>query len=416
MLLHAVPRPPKPPKKYKAILGEDRNMLDLYMYVVGKSEIPDIWHKWCLLSLVAASVGKRVGFPKFGHQPLWPNLFVFLVGPSALGKGAAIGHMLQLEHLRHNVLNGAATHKALVDRFSLQAPADHPGYETVFLLHEELGNSVPSGPLGKAFIKFITDAYLRAGEYYTDATRKGGEVKFPRPCINWLAGSTPEWLGESVTIEDMLSGFFGRVIAVPAWYNFNHRVYMPSRYDVFDRDEVIDYLCQRIHYLTTLPEGSLFEMTPHAQEVDEHWYMSRPEPEDSRLYPFWRRESDLALKLGMILSLCDNMSLRIDVEHIVQAHELVREAREAMPKIVQWASQSTLSQQEKLIEQFLQQRQGQWIRRKRLLEMLTRHSVSGKTMLEMLENLEMRGTVISRKAGNSTEYRWEDQGRYFKFG
>lgn len=408
MALELIKKPPTAKSiRRKVELGVDSNLLDIYMYAIGKSEIPEIWHKWCLISLVAASVGKRVAFPKFEHAPIWPNLYIFLVGPSGLGKGAALAHMLQLEDKRHNVLNGAATHKALISRFSTSSPQDHPGYETCFLLHEELGNSVPQGPMGKAFVKFMTDGYLRAGEEYTDATRKDGEVSFSKPCINWLAGSTPEWLGESISVEDMLSGFFGRVIGVPAWYDFDNRIYMPSRHDVPNREELINYLCVRVHYLTTLPENSLFTMTRAAQDIDETWYMQRPVPADPRMIPFWRRESDLVLKLAMIMSLCDDMSLEIDVPHIVKAHELVREAREAIPLIINWSTETTLTAQERVVEHFLRVRSGRWVKRSRLYDEVRRRSITGKAMLEIIESLEMRGLVVSRKSGNSMEYRYE---------
>lgn len=415
MTLSIVPRP-QMRKRRKVELGVDTNLMDLYLYICGKSEIPEAWHKWCLIALVAASVGKRVAFQKFGHQTLWPNLFIFLIGPSGLGKGGAISHMLQLEHMRHNTLNGASTHRALIQRFAQAAPEGHPGYESVFMIHEELGNSIPSGNLGRAFIKFVTDGFQRAGDYYTDATRRDGEVSFPKPCINWLAGSTPQWLGESVSLNDMLSGFFGRVVGVPAWYNFDERVYMPSRFDPPDREDVLLYLCQRIHWLTMIPEGSIFEMDLHAMQVDEEWYLNRPEPQDERLYPWWRRESDLALKLAMIMSLCRGQSLHISVEDITQAHELVREARDAMPRIIQWATRSALNETELVIETYLQAWKGRWMRRTSLSGELRKRNVSVRVLDEALETLIACGFVETRNRSKTIEYRWCDTSRKFQFG
>lgn len=399
----------------EGILKHERNLLNLYLYAAGKSEIPVSYHKWSLLALVAASVGNRVSFPKWGHAPLFPNIYVFLIGPSALGKGGALSFMLQLEHLHHNVLNGAATHKALVGRFSSPAPLGQPGYEQCFLLHEELGNSVPAGPMGKAFIKFITDTHSRAGESYVDATRKDGEIKFPKPCITWLAGSTPEWLGESVTLEDMLSGFFGRVIGVPEWYDDTNRVYRPAEFDPPDKQDVLNYLCGRINLLTSIPENSVFEMTKQAEEVDRDWYMTRPQPQDPRLMPFWRRESDLALKLGMILSLCRGQTLRIEAEDITEAHTLVRQAREAMPKIISWTGSGKLGVKEREVEQFVRVRKT-WVRRARLLQHMKFHNVSLKELEEICAELEAMGNIISRKRGNTMEYKWVDTGRYINLG
>lgn len=393
------------------ILGKERNLLTLYMYATGRSEIPDSYHLWSLLALVAASVGKRAHYAKFSHSLLYPNLYVFLIGPSALGKGAAMSFMLQMEHLRHNVLNGAATHKALVTRFSTQAPTDHPGYEQCFLLHEELGNSVPSGPLGKAFVKFITDTHSRAGESYVDATRRDGEVRFDKPCITWLAGSTPEWLGESITLEDMLSGFFGRVIGVPEWYNNDFRVYRPAEHDPTDKQEVVDYLCGRIDLLTRIPAGTEFEMSKQAEEIDREWYLTRQEPQDERMMPFWKRESDLSLKLAMVLSLCRGQSMVIEAEDITGAHDLVRQAREAMPKIIAWATESTMTAKERELETFLKVRKG-FVRRSRMLQHMKQHGMGLKELEDICDEMEAAGKLLSRRNGNTKEYKWVDTGRY----
>ena len=403
------------PSRSQGILGHEKNLMKLFMYATGKSEVPESYLRWSLMALVAASVGNRVSYAKFAHAPLFPNIYVFLIGPSALGKGQALSFMLQMEHARHNTLNGAATHKALVQRFATQAPADHPGFEQCFLLHEELGNSIPPGPMGEAFVKFITDTHSRAGTWYTDATRKDGEAKFKKPCITWLAGSTPEWLGRSITLEDMLSGFFGRVIGVPEWYDLDNRVYKPSDFDPDDKQEVIDYLCGRIHLLTRIPAGSEFHMSRRAEEVDREWYMSRVPPQDERLMPFWKRESDLSLKIAMILSLCRDQKLVIELEDITEAHNLVRQAREAMPKIVEWSTSSMMDRVQREVESFLKMR-NTWVRRARIMRHLsTHHHISHKEFDEIVESLEAMGRLITRKNGNTREFMYQDTTRFLEF-
>lgn len=390
------------------ILSKESHLLQLYLYACGKSEIPLAYHRWCLLSLVAASVGNRVYYNKFGHKPLHPNLFVFLVGPSGLGKGAAMSHMLQLEHQWHHVLNGAATHKALVKRFSTPQPQEGPGYENCYLIHEELGNSIPSGTLGNDFVKFVTDTYDRAGSRYTDATRTEGEVEFAQPCLNWLAGTTPEWLAKTISYEDMLSGFFGRVIGVPAWYDDANRVYHPARHDPVDRQEVVDYLCARIHLLTRIPAHSQFKMTKAAERIDEERYVNQLPPEDERLRPYFKRESDLILKLAMVLSLCRSQNLTISVDDINDAHDLVTQGRKDMKTILEWATRSTWRVAEQAILDLLEQRRNSWVRRARILQEIREHNLSSREADELLETLTSRDDLKTRRNGNTVEYKWVD--------
>lgn len=396
-----------------SFVKRERNILNLYMHATGKSEVPPQYHRWCALALVAASVGDRVYFQKFEHSKLYPNLYIFLIGPSAIGKGQAISFALQMQHDWHNVLNGAATHKALVDRFAEQAPPDRPGYETVWLLHEELGNSIPPGTMGNAFVKALTDWYGRAGETFTDSTRKGGEITFNRPCINWVAGSTEQWLGESISQHDMLSGFFGRVIPVRAEYRPSDRVYMPTDFVPRDYDEVIETLCRRVHHLTRIPAGSEFKMSRHAREIDEAWYLTKQWPTDERMVPFFRRESDLAIKLGMVLSLCRGLTLTIEAEDITRAHELIQEARNTMPQVIRLSSQTLQNHQTLAVEDFIRTRR-RWVKRTEILLSMRRFNTRAKELEEMLLDLEAAGVIVSRKKGNRSDYKWVDVGRKFK--
>ena len=79
------------------ILDEgERQFIDLYMHMIGRSEVPRRFHFWSAMSLLAACVADRVWVKADIATKIYPNLYVFLVGPSGSGKEQAIKVVLKL--------------------------------------------------------------------------------------------------------------------------------------------------------------------------------------------------------------------------------------------------------------------------------------------------------------------------------
>ena len=74
----------------------ERHFLNLYMHMIGRSEVPRRFHFWSCMSLLAACVADRVWVKADIATKIYPNLYVFLVGPSGSGKEQAIKVVLKL--------------------------------------------------------------------------------------------------------------------------------------------------------------------------------------------------------------------------------------------------------------------------------------------------------------------------------
>lgn len=316
------------------ILHTERNLLKLYMYAAGKSEIPPQWHLWCCLTMIAAMVSNRVFYQVLPWQQLNPNLYSFLIGPSGLGKGAAINFALQFYNPAVHMRVGITTDKHLIDIMS--SPSDaYPDPQNLLLIQPELGDSVRKGPLADAYIKFMTECYTPSTHGLEEGTRTHGEKSMPPPCINWICGTTTEWLSDCVDEKAMMSGFFGRVAGALGEYEWNNRVHDPAKFTPDDYQEVIGHIYSRMDDMLSLSGG--FDIEADAYDYDEYWYMNRPIP-SAGLEAFWKREHDLVLKLGMVFSLCDSIDMVIKLKHIEQAQDLVDDVRLSMPRIVRMST------------------------------------------------------------------------------
>lgn len=394
-------------RKRRNKIDQTTNILDLFMHCTGKSEVPPEWFLWSCLSVVAAAAADRVYFQKFPWEHIHPNLYVFLVGPSGAGKGQAINFAMQLRHSAMNLWYGEATHKGLKDKFSEtrgEAPADgRPGPWVQYLVQTELADSVGTGTLADAFIKSMTNWYNPTKVDFQEVTRMHGEKGHPPPCLNWIAGTTPEWLRDCVSEQSMRSGFFGRVVGIPGDCNWNEPVYDPMEHQPPDYNEVMLYLCERMDAITMIPHGTPFTMSRHARQIDRDWYEGRTPPNDA-LKPFYRRMHDLALKLAMVLSLCRSQSLIIESSDITRAHELVTQARRDMPKIVEAAASDKFQLAAAAIMDMLRSRKS-WVKRPTLARVASRYGLRSTDLDIVMRDLEDMDQVAMRAEKGVKMYR-----------
>jgi len=162
---------------------------------------------------------------------------------------------------------------------------------------------------------------LWEGEDYGDiheGTVSAGHVVVKSPCLNWIAGSTLDWLMHSVTPDEVHGGAFARISVIHAERDYEKR--LPEITYPPDVDEVAEHLVARLHEITTL--RGQFQKTAQAIERERYWYMQRPKPDSPQMEATWSREHDMLLKFAMVASLADNSSLVIDKHHIAAGQKL----------------------------------------------------------------------------------------------
>lgn len=284
------------------------NFLDLYLYHCGISEVPKRYHLWCALSVIASLVGDRVWLNVSEGKQVYPNLYVFLVGPSGCGKGAAIDVAMKLiEGIESaNLYSGMATKQAFIDYLVKDGQIGSDGMKVavqprVMFVTEELAMSLPQGDLAYGLLTFMTGIFMRPSQPIIEGTRSRGYNKIVKPTCNWLAGSNEAWLIESVPKSAMESGFLARVCLVQAKRDrsIRHpRVLFPP-----------DYAAAKARLRAwaeayTWVEGE-YSISPEAVAIHDHWYMTRPEPEDKALDPSFFRADEMVYKLALLFALAD---------------------------------------------------------------------------------------------------------------
>jgi len=318
--------------------GQPWTFLDWYMHAAGQSMVPDQFHLWMGIQLISVCVQDRVVYEKFKGSKMSPNLYVMLIGPSGTGKGRAISVAQNVirklppdDLLRVQMYRGKLTPQALISRLGAKDKDGNPAPNYIWFITPELAMAVGSNNKADDFVKHMTELYEGDCEFI-DTTRMYGEVSVQDPCINWSSGSTREWLLESVGKQDILSGFFARVCAVPAARKVTR--YPDPEYPP-DWDTVHAYLVQYASALCNIT-GTI-TMSDAAKAHHVAWYMKRPEPEDEMLQAFFARSDDLVLKLASLLALADNLGMVIEVRHLVGAIRLSNWVMNGLPEMLEYA-------------------------------------------------------------------------------
>ena len=332
-----------------------KNIIDLYAYQYGQTEIPPQFIHWTAISLIAACLEDRVFFRKFENSKLMANLFIMFIGPSGCGKGHAIEDVLRfttkIPHI--NSYRGKASTAYLLDYMGKRRSSggvvgglleegeddevitEHIDHAKLYLITPELSAAVEKVQ-ADGMIKLMCELY-GGGEYtFQEGTRSHGEIEIHNPCSNWLGGSVIGWLMDVVQRDAISGGFFARAIAIKGDYNFSNRIWLPKKTAPSDQAKIRAYILARLQSLSLL-EGEM-KLSPKADAYGEEWYAKRKVPEDDSLKPSFKRQQDLVLKLAMILSVAESEKLIIETHHLEWAIIYTDQIRGFLPDLIAHAS------------------------------------------------------------------------------
>jgi hypothetical protein len=305
---------------YAAHLIEERNALPLYARWAGV--------------FVLASVMKRNFWVMSNGEPLFPNLYIFLVGPAAAGKGVVIKPSAHLLAKVPGVYLGAdsTTAAGLADEF-VSAEEMTPNVDgllerssCVTLLNEEL--SVLIGKYDPVTMNMLTKVWDNGG--FIERKRKlNDRIELPNVSLSICGGITPINLRNDLPEGAWDTGFMSRVICV---YEERAKPRPLSRDRQETRvkwDKTIGRDLRRIATKT----GEI-RWTEEAFERIQAWHLDNgpPIPQHPRLLNYLGRRTVNLMKLAMIVA-TGRESKVIALEDLEYAMELLFETEARMPRI-----------------------------------------------------------------------------------
>lgn len=279
-------------------------------------ESPEVFVKWACHSAIAGVARKSVFVNKGGVYPLFPNLYVILVGKSGVKKGFPVW-------LAQHLIEGVGNTRTIVGRNSIQGIINtlSRGYTTeagvtqkgatVSVISEEFRTLLVDDPMAHPILTTLYDthAHLKGWKNSLKETRE----TLHDICINLLIASNMDMLQSALPAVAYNGGFIGRTQVV---IGTERRCINP----MIDDAEPLDFSDAIAHLKEIAKLEGKFEISKEARLYFNDWYTNKFHPErvDDKTGTVDRMQ-DHALKVAMNIALGTSMEKKIQECHIREA-------------------------------------------------------------------------------------------------
>lgn len=317
------------------------NFIEYYMeYVKNKSsDSPKIYHRWSAATIIAATLKRNcyIIMPT-GSWKLYPTTYTLLVGRPGLGKGLAMNEATDIlkEANTCNIIGGKLTmpyvldimHKGFSQPLALgvggsvviNTNMDH----TVFMHSSELSVFLNAY---KDSIETLTDLWDTNEVFMTGSRQWAGKI-IPRPSLNLLGGSAPEWLAKSIPADAVGGGFTRRVNFIYA-----NTKEIPTPVNGYNYMKVRSDLVKDLQAIASL--RGAFTFAPAVLPLFKDYY-DNAEPDefdDAATSGYITSKPAHATKLSMVHSASRGDDLIINEADWKKAIEMIEEAAEGAQRV-----------------------------------------------------------------------------------
>ncbi len=347
----------------------DHSFISTYLKYIENTETPRLHHLWAGLSGVSAAMGRRCWYDQDVGQ-LFPNLFVVLVGPSAVRKSTALKMMQALLRDVTNVKFAPDDTGGQRQGILRAMVGNQDGDETenaiasaLEAVGEEslagLAQSVAAEKLGGIELDlrdrrtiYVCQSELKAflGENNTQMTTfmckmydgdsyeyqlKSSSYTLRDALLGLLGCTTPSEIALSLPHEAIGGGFTSRVIFVYA-----DRIHRKIPRPTVDKPsaDVISNIFEFVHNHC----NGAFKESPEAAKLVDEFYIRGVEIKDPRFVNYLGRRDVHLKKLAMTLA-ASRKSMTIEAVDVHAADQLLLITEETMPDALGEYGMSPLS-------------------------------------------------------------------------
>jgi hypothetical protein len=283
----------------------------------SQSEASDQYLWWTAASIISAATIRRV-WVRWNYTPIYPNMFIMLIGPPGSRKNRAIDFAREFTKELEIPFSAEATSKeGLIYNMSKNTILQTMG-DSIF-------DTAPMYLISGDFMSFYRTSKESMVEWLTDLfdteqyehgwkyeVRSRDAEVIPKPYVNLLAGTTPSWMAQNFGEAFTEQGFSARTVFV---YAHGPRQKIPRPRITPEMWDMRVRLLADLRHINTL-YGEL-TVTPDAWDYFEKWYLTESgnERADYRLAHYFTRKPLHLWKLATIISVSDSDSMRIEPVH-----------------------------------------------------------------------------------------------------
>lgn len=295
-------------------------------------ESAPIFRKWAAIGTIAATLEQKVWLQT--SAPLYPNLYIFLVGHPGVGKTrtvmAAAKFFRELPdfHLSPTSMSMASLVDALVDakRTIIRLPEGPLEYNSMFIVADELS----------AFMHKFDDEIIGGLTTFYDVTvpysqrRRGNDIKIliKHPQLSILSGTTPSNLLKFMPENAWDQGFTSRVLMI-----FSDERIISEDFFALPTLEMPSSMLHDLRLINSL--SGQFEATEDYRNAINNWRKvgQEPLPNHPKLIHYNTRRLAHLLKLSMVAAVDQSNQLLLTKAVFNTAIGWLLEAEVFMPEI-----------------------------------------------------------------------------------
>ena len=306
--------------------------IESYVDYASNLESAPIFRRWAAIGIVAAALEQKVFLQT--SAPLYPNLYIFLVGHPGVGKtrtimsAAKFYRQLPEPHLAPTSMSMASLVDSLVDakRTVINLPNPPLEYNSMLICADELS----------AFMHKFDDEIIGGLTTFYDVTapysqrRRGNDLRIliKHPQLSILSGTTPSNLIKFMPENAWDQGFTSRVLMVFS----DERIVSDDFFAATERDLPSDML-HDLNLINSL--SGQFSATEDYRDAINNWRKlgQPPVPNHPKLLHYNTRRLAHLLKLSMVAAVDCGNQLLLTKEIFNRAMGWLLEAEVHMPDI-----------------------------------------------------------------------------------
>ena len=380
--------------------------LESYLKYTDYLETPKDFNRWVAISILATALGRKIWMRK-GDMKLYPNLYVVLVGPSAIGKGIALG--AGKEVLTSALMKAVAvcaqkiTTEALIN-FLMQV-RERPEIKRceTFICVPEFATFIGKCKNDPSLLHTLTHYWdsLDKDEYTTLAR---GTETLNEICINMLAGSTPEWIKNSLPEDSIGGGFLSRLLLINRFDGVTPNPFHTMKMDELEAKENCKDDLVQINRIT-----GEYSWEKDSMDFYAEWYCTTLEHEKKssghNMEGYYGRKAAFVQKVAMISSAMYSDNKLISQGDLQFALRLLKENEHYAEMVVKSMAQNEDGQKLERVRAII--KQGGQVRKSELLHRVTYLGLYKDRLNDILTTLEEMGDIqIDVSNPRSAIYKW----------
>jgi hypothetical protein len=313
-------------------------------------ESPEIYISWDLLYAVASCLGRKVWCQD--DNPIFPNIFVIIVGPPSIGKsqpakqlGSMLASLVKTDakgnvHDLVNISPTCITLEKLYDFLekcgdAVRIKEGAPPYfhsSASFLLADEMGLLFKKSDKTKDIILFLNAGYDNIEKFRYETKTKGLNV-VTNLCVNFFGCCTNNWIADNLSNSVIDEGWSSR-----AFFVWGEKKRQFTTFYKFSDDQKKVWGDLKEHFKKIANLCGAVSLTPEAHAYLDKWYQTSEGGDkfrvnnDAKLNYYYGRKKLHVIKIAMLYHFLEQTTMEITLADLMWAFKFLAETEMDMHK------------------------------------------------------------------------------------